>query len=148
MALERCQRLQPPSGLPRAIVHRNAPICSMTRRLCCIGSTYNGLEVVTRAGTGFGEHTALALLKDRYSVPLAGRWTELLETNAVQAGPAATGPMCYPPTGAASLDPRIDPDHAVRGVVYIATLPLHANVQFSRNIPDGTHHLDARTILG
>ena len=33
-------------------------------------------------------------------------------------------------TGRVEAEPRIDVEHVARGVVYMATLPLEANVQF------------------
>ena len=42
--------------------------------------------IITGAGTGIGKRSALALLKDGWSVALAGRRAELLEKTRVEAG--------------------------------------------------------------
>ena len=46
------------------------------------------VAIVTGAGSGIGKQTALALLQEGYSVALAGRRVELLETTAKEAGEA------------------------------------------------------------
>ena len=48
------------------------------------------VAIVTGAGTGVGKATALALLENGYSVALAGRRIERLETTVAEAGPAAS----------------------------------------------------------
>ena len=48
------------------------------------------VAIVTGAGTGVGKATALALLENGYSVTLAGRRIERLETTVAEAGPAAS----------------------------------------------------------
>jgi NAD(P)-dependent dehydrogenase (short-subunit alcohol dehydrogenase family) len=50
--------------------------------------TANGkIAMVTGAGSGIGKATALALLREGYSVVLAGRRSELLEQTVAEAGP-------------------------------------------------------------
>ena len=49
-------------------------------------SSHHKVTVVTGAGTGIGQATALALLIDGYSVALAGRRAELLENTAAESG--------------------------------------------------------------
>ncbi len=44
------------------------------------------VAIVTGAGTGIGKHTTLALLREGYSVALAGRREELLEEVAQESG--------------------------------------------------------------
>jgi NAD(P)-dependent dehydrogenase (short-subunit alcohol dehydrogenase family) len=46
------------------------------------------VAIVTGAGSGIGRATALALLREGYSVVLAGRRSETLEQTAAEAGPA------------------------------------------------------------
>lgn len=49
--------------------------------------TYNGkVAIVTGGGTGIGRHSALALLNNGYSVSIAGRRMDPLETTIQQAG--------------------------------------------------------------
>jgi NADP-dependent 3-hydroxy acid dehydrogenase YdfG len=48
--------------------------------------SHNKVAIVTGAGTGIGKAAALALLKDGYSVALAGRRAEFLEKTAAEAG--------------------------------------------------------------
>ena len=45
------------------------------------------VAIVTGAGTGIGKHSALALLHDGYSVALAGRRIEPLESTVLGVGP-------------------------------------------------------------
>jgi NAD(P)-dependent dehydrogenase (short-subunit alcohol dehydrogenase family) len=53
--------------------------------------TANGkIALVTGAGSGVGRATALALLKDGYSVALAGRRVEALEQTLAESGPDRT----------------------------------------------------------
>ena len=54
------------------------------------------VAIVTGAGTGIGNRTALALLEEGYSVVLAGRRVEPLETTAAEAGPAASRALVVP----------------------------------------------------
>ncbi len=48
------------------------------------------VALVTGAGSGIGKRTALGLLKEGYSVVLAGRRVELLQATAAEAGPPST----------------------------------------------------------
>src|SRR6185436_15514698 len=48
------------------------------------------IAVLTGAGSGIGKSVALALLREGYSVVLAGRRQETLETTAAEAGVART----------------------------------------------------------
>lgn len=66
-------------------------------------STIEKVAIVTGAGTGIGNKTALALLKEGWYVVLAGRRKAPLEDTVTEAGPA--GPRAY----AVSTDVR-DPD--------------------------------------
>ena len=54
------------------------------------------VAVVTGAGTGIGKYSALALLKDGYSVALAGRRTELLQGTLDEAGDDASRALALP----------------------------------------------------
>jgi len=59
----------------------------------------NGLgkvAIVTGAGTGIGKQTSLALLREGYSVVLAGRRVEPLQATVDQAGPAGTRALAVP----------------------------------------------------
>ena len=51
-------------------------------------TTTGKIAIVTGAGSGIGRATALALLREGYSVVLAGRRPEALEQTAATAGPA------------------------------------------------------------
>jgi NAD(P)-dependent dehydrogenase (short-subunit alcohol dehydrogenase family) len=53
------------------------------------------IAIVTGAGSGVGKHTALALLRDGYSVVLAGRRKELLEA-AAKEGPPGSRTLLVP----------------------------------------------------
>ncbi len=53
-------------------------------------SSLGKVAIVTGAGTGIGKRTALALLQEGYSVALAGRRMEPLQTTATEAGPAGS----------------------------------------------------------
>ena len=50
-------------------------------------SALKKIAIVTGAGTGIGKHTALALLREGYSVVLAGRRVEPLQMTVKEAGP-------------------------------------------------------------
>src|SRR5215469_10760290 len=52
--------------------------------------------LVTGAGSGIGRATALALLREGYSVVLAGRRPDALERTAAEAGPAAGRALAVP----------------------------------------------------
>ena len=54
------------------------------------------VAVITGAGTGIGKHTALLLLEEGYSVTLAGRRVEPLETTAKEAGTARERTLVVP----------------------------------------------------
>ena len=54
------------------------------------------VAIVTGAGSGIGKSTALALLEDGYSVTLAGRRIERLESTVAEAGPAASRTLVVP----------------------------------------------------
>ena len=54
------------------------------------------VAIVTGAGTGIGQRSALALLAEGYSVTLAGRRATLLEETATQAGPLASNALVVP----------------------------------------------------
>ncbi len=49
-------------------------------------ATENKVAIITGAGSGIGEATALALLAEGYSVALAGRRKDQLERVAASAG--------------------------------------------------------------
>ena len=59
-------------------------------------SALEKVAIVTGAGTGIGNRTALALLEEGYSVALAGRRVEPLEATAAEAGPAASRALVVP----------------------------------------------------
>jgi NAD(P)-dependent dehydrogenase (short-subunit alcohol dehydrogenase family) len=54
------------------------------------------VAIITGAGTGIGNRTALALLKEGYSVALAGRRIGALEATATEAGSAASRTLVVP----------------------------------------------------
>jgi NAD(P)-dependent dehydrogenase (short-subunit alcohol dehydrogenase family) len=54
------------------------------------------VAIVTGAGTGIGKRTALALLQEGYSVALAGRRVEPLETTVTEAGPSGSRALVVP----------------------------------------------------
>jgi NAD(P)-dependent dehydrogenase (short-subunit alcohol dehydrogenase family) len=54
------------------------------------------VAIITGAGTGIGNRTALALLEEGYSVALAGRRVEALEATATEAGSAASRTLVVP----------------------------------------------------
>ncbi len=58
------------------------------------------IAVVTGAGSGIGKQTTLALLKEGYSVVLAGRRREPLEATAAEGGPSGS-PILVVPTDVA-----------------------------------------------
>jgi len=60
-------------------------------------SSNTKVAIVTGAGSGIGKRTALAFLKKGYSVALAGRRTEPLETTAAEAGSAGSRALVVPP---------------------------------------------------
>jgi len=54
------------------------------------------VAIITGAGTGIGNRTALALIVEGYSVVLAGRRVELLEATAAEAAPRSLGTLVVP----------------------------------------------------
>ena len=54
------------------------------------------VAIVTGGGTGIGKHCALALLQDGYSVALAGRRIEPLETTVKEAGESGSRALVVP----------------------------------------------------
>ena len=61
-------------------------------------TTTGKIAIVTGAGSGIGRATALALLREGYSVVLAGRRPEALEQTVAAAGPAGARRSPSPPT--------------------------------------------------
>lgn len=59
-------------------------------------SSLGKVAIVTGAGTGIGKRTALALLQEGYSVALAGRRVEPLETTVTEAGPSGSRALVVP----------------------------------------------------
>ena len=59
-------------------------------------SSLEKVAIVTGAGSGIGKQTALALLQEGYSVVLAGRRLEPLETTANEAGRAGSRALVVP----------------------------------------------------
>ncbi|MSQ22086.1 MAG: SDR family oxidoreductase [Dehalococcoidia bacterium] len=59
-------------------------------------SSLRKVALVTGAGTGIGKCAALALLRDGYSVVLAGRRANLLEMTVKEAGPLGTQALAVP----------------------------------------------------
>jgi NAD(P)-dependent dehydrogenase (short-subunit alcohol dehydrogenase family) len=54
------------------------------------------VAIITGAGTGIGNRTALALIEEGYSVVLAGRRPEPLEQTLAEAGPRSSQAMVVP----------------------------------------------------
>ena len=54
------------------------------------------VAIITGAGTGIGNRTALALVAEGYFVVLAGRRVELLEATAAEAGPRSSQTLVVP----------------------------------------------------
>src|SRR2546428_777393 len=124
------------------------------------------IAIVTGAGTGIGKAVALALLREGYSVVLAGRRKELLEATAREGTSSGSRALVVPTDvsnpasvsalfarakaefgrldllfnnarngvpqapGAVAVEPTMDVQHVAGAVVYMASLPLDANVQF------------------
>lgn len=59
-------------------------------------SVFRKVAIITGAGTGIGKSTALALLREGYSVVLAGRHVELLEKTVEEAGPVGSQALVVP----------------------------------------------------
>src|SRR5262249_43478702 len=77
--------------------------CSFNSRTTCLfhnkvsTMSDNGkTAMVTGAGSGIGRAVALALLREGYSVVLAGRRAEALEQTVAQAGPLAARARTVP----------------------------------------------------
>ena len=56
----------------------------------------NRVAIVTGAGTGIGKYSALALLEAGFSVVLAGRRAEALESTVAEAGPLGPNTLVVP----------------------------------------------------
>jgi NAD(P)-dependent dehydrogenase (short-subunit alcohol dehydrogenase family) len=59
-------------------------------------SALKKIAIVTGAGTGIGKHTTLALLREGYSVVLAGRRVEPLQITVKEAGPFGPQALVVP----------------------------------------------------
>ena len=59
-------------------------------------NSHGKVAIVTGAGTGIGKRTALALLQAGYSVALAGRRVQPLETTVKEAGPSGSRALVVP----------------------------------------------------
>jgi NAD(P)-dependent dehydrogenase (short-subunit alcohol dehydrogenase family) len=59
-------------------------------------SSLSKVAIITGAGSGIGKRTALAFLGQGYSVALAGRRVETLDTTATEAGPASSQALVVP----------------------------------------------------
>src|SRR5437764_6564256 len=59
-------------------------------------NTSGKIAIVTGAGSGIGRATALALLREGYSVVLAGRRSESLAETAARAGDAGPRALAVP----------------------------------------------------
>ena len=90
---------------------------------------------MTGAGSGIGRAVSVKLQSAGYSVVLAGRRAEKLIEAAGDAK-AGGGEMLAVPTdigqpdGTRLAEPRMDVRHVADAVLYMANLPLDANVQF------------------
>ena len=60
------------------------------------------VAIITGAGTGIGNRTALALIGEGYSVVLGGRRVKLLEATAAEAGPRSSQALVVPTDVASS----------------------------------------------
>ncbi len=56
----------------------------------------NRVAIITGAGSGVGKYSALALLEDGFSVALAGRRLEALESTVAEAGPLSANTLMVP----------------------------------------------------
>ncbi len=54
------------------------------------------VAIVTGGGTGIGKHSALALVRDGFSVAIAGRRVEPLEETKAEAGEASSRVLVVP----------------------------------------------------
>ena len=59
-------------------------------------SSLGKVAIITGAGTGIGNRTALGLIEEGYSVVLAGRRAKLLEATAAEAGPRSSHALVVP----------------------------------------------------
>ena len=59
-------------------------------------SSNGRVAIVTGGGTGVGTHSALALVRDGYSVAIAGRRLEPLEETKAEAGEAGSRVLVVP----------------------------------------------------
>jgi NAD(P)-dependent dehydrogenase (short-subunit alcohol dehydrogenase family) len=59
-------------------------------------SSHAKVAIITGAGSGIGKRTALAFLREGYSVALAGRHANTLETTATEAGSASSQALVVP----------------------------------------------------
>ena len=59
-------------------------------------ATNNKIAIITGAGSGIGKAVALAFLNDGYSVALAGRRQDALESTIKEAGKAGSGAIAVP----------------------------------------------------
>src|SRR3972149_1223665 len=66
------------------------------KKRICLVSNLEKVAIVTGAGTGIGKQTSLALLREGYSVVLAGRRVEPLQATVDQAGPAGPRALAVP----------------------------------------------------
>ena len=57
---------------------------------------YRKVAIVTGAGSGIGKASALAMLREGYSVVLAGRRPELLQATVAEAGTLAAQALAVP----------------------------------------------------
>lgn len=73
----------------------------------------NKIALITGAGSGIGRACAIALLQNKYSVVLTGRRLEPLQQTAELAGEWGRSTPIYP----------------ADALLYMANLPLSANVQ-------------------
>jgi NADP-dependent 3-hydroxy acid dehydrogenase YdfG len=78
-----------------------------------------GVAVVTGAGSGLGRRIARALLAGGWQVAVAGRREAALRETAAGSVDGSVAP-----------EPTFDAGHVADAVLYMAGLPLDANVQF------------------
>lgn len=76
-------------------------------------SSTEKVAIITGAGSGIGRHTAFALLKEGYSVALAGRRAKLLEETAAESGSEPSRTLVVPtdvsdPTSVQALFAKVE----------------------------------------
>jgi NAD(P)-dependent dehydrogenase (short-subunit alcohol dehydrogenase family) len=71
-------------------------VLNRTQGIDTMNAGTSKIALVTGAGSGIGRAVALALLKDGYSVVLAGRRSDALEQTIAQAGPAGARALSVP----------------------------------------------------